>query len=767
MSHLFYWLADYSVRSRFASLFVVCSLSLISLVGYFDPQRVRRHFVAAAIENQSTSETTPADSDPEPSNVSPISLSNSDAVLLVRSENFFDSKTIRALRAVVDDLEALDQVSSVLWMDRVPILNLFGLPEPLLPRATASESRFQAAEKKAQDHPLVGGQLLSDDGKTLLILINFDYYYIFNDDDATTILRETANRAAARLEGVDLRFQLTGRVPSAIAVIATHEANQLKYQLIGYGMILLMSLILFRGVRAVMIVSMAPAFGVFWTLGIIRFWEYNENPLIDVILPILVSLVGLTDGVHLMVQIRKLRAKRIAKVEATIEALRQVGMACFLTSLTTAIGFGSLTLADSIWVQQFGLCSTIGVLLCFIAVVTIIPLACSSPLGNRIEVGQEASLIDQHLNRIGTLIAVVLKHRNVFAVSGIILTVVLVLISLTLRPDQRQTDALPQSAETTQALYHMDDAFGGLEFARVEVKWNRSVASDDPEILDVVRQVDEMLTAEKLIGHPLSIRNLIDAQPGSGPPQERMSLLDLLPPPLKRAFYSPEKRLAFVTFRVRNLGIRAYGEIFQRFETRLEQIASEHPGFELELTGNAVRRWRNLYQIVVDLAASLGTAAIIIWLVLTLVFRSFRLGLISIIPNLFPLALTGTYLALSGYNLEVVMVCNFTVCLGIAVDDTIHFMVRYIDERGTTDRNDLAIARAFTGVGTALIMTTLVLVAGFGIVTFSDSRDHHIFATMGALTVAAALLCDLIFLPALLAMFAKPAGNSVPEERSI
>jgi predicted RND superfamily exporter protein len=115
---------------------------------------------------------------------------------------------------------------------------------------------------------------------------------------------------------------------------------------------------------------------------------------------------------------------------------------------------------------------------------------------------------------------------------------------------------------------------------------------------------------------------------------------------------------------------------------------------------------------------------------------------------------TSAYLVLAGYNLEIVMVCNFTVCLGIAVDDTIHFLTRFREELPHSVSKDEAIRRAFTGVGTALIMTTAVLVAGFSLVTLSDSRDHRIFATMGAITITAALFCDLVFLPALLSIFA-------------
>ena len=502
-------------------------------------------------------------------------------VIVVDSKDFFTPDGARALRAVVEELESLEQVRRVIWMDRVPILNIFGLPEPLFPRSKVSQSRFDAAREKALTHPLVGGQLLSSDAETLLMLVSLDFAFVLDDADATVRLRETAERAAAEFPSIDLSFMVTGQVPAAIAAIEQHESNQLKYQLIGYGMILLMSIILFRGPRAVFIVAIAPALGVFWTLGMIEFLDYDNNPLVDVILPILVSLVGFTDGVHLMVQIRKLRTAGFSERDAARTGIQQVGLACFLTSLTTAIGFGSLTLADSEWVRQFGVCCVVGVSLTFIAVVTAIPLLCSTWLGRKVHVGHQNSLIDRNLERISGLINLSLGHRRLLSFVGIGLTLTLFAVSMTLRPDQRQSDGLPEKAEATRALHHIDEAFGGLEFARIDVSWNDEIRADSAEVLVAITEVDDLLRNEELIGHPLSIRNLIDAQPGSGPPAERMSLLELLPPPLKRAFYTPEHRQARVTFRVQDLGIAAYGLVFERVEAGLAEIQQRHPGFHL------------------------------------------------------------------------------------------------------------------------------------------------------------------------------------------
>ena len=765
MTRFFHRLADFVVGHRWFVFLLLIGITTLATIGHVQPRLILDLFEDDVVEVPGVAAGSEVGTTAPP-NVDPVSISRADVVIVARSKQFFTPDGAKAMRRVVEKLDELDQTRYILWMDRVPMLNIFGLPEPILPNENASQQRFDAAKKKALAHPLVKGQLLSEDCETMLLMVTADRFHMLSDYEATDLLRETAEAAADEFPDTDIQFQVTGDMPITIAAISSNESNRVKYQTIGYGVIGLMAIILFRGIRAVVIVALAPILGVYWTIGFVGFLEYGQNQLLTVILPILVSLVGLTDGVHLMVQIRKLRAEGLDEREAARQGLRLVGLACFLTSLTTAIGFASLMLANSEWVQEFGLACVIGVLLCFMSVILAIPLACSTWLGRNVHVGQEHSLIDKNLSKVSIVIDAVLKRPAFMGVLAILVTAGLFAISLTLKPDQRQMMGLPQDAEATQGYMHMDKSMKGLEFSSVNVTWSGNVADDSPELLEVLTEVDDFLRSEELIGHPLSIRNLIDAQPGSGPPVERMSMLELLPPPLKRAFYTPERREANISFRVQDLGIARYGSVFERTEAKLAEVMADHPEYNLELAGRAVWRWKNLYQVVVDLALSLGTASIIIFIVLAIVYRSVRLGLISIIPNMFPLVVTGTYLALAGYNLELVMVVNFTVCLGIAVDDTIHFLTRYQEETALTPDRDLAIRNAFTGVGTALIMTTTVLVAGFSTVIASDSREQQIFAVMGVLTIGSALLGDLIFLPPLLSRFGAKAGSDAiaPDE---
>lgn len=678
-----------------------------------------------------------------------------DAIMVVQSDDFFSPAGVQAMQAVVEKLRDTEFVSRVVWIEDVPPLNLFGLPEPTFPKPTASEALFDKARQKALQNPFLKGQLLSADGKTMLLMVSYDFLFISDDSDCVQGLLDIAGETAKQHPDAKITFGVTGNVPIFLNLMQQSEANTFFYQLIGYSVIFLMSVILFRGLVSVIVLGVAPALGVFWTLGFVNLLGYGNNPFIDVILPVLVSLVGLTDGVHLMVQIRRLRSAGREPLDAAREGLSQVGLACALTSLTTAIGFGSLALARHEFVQQFGYSCVIGVTCTFVAVITVIPLACSTWIGKYVKVGKKPGLVEKNLGRVSGVIDWVLPRKRLVSVVAIVATIFLVGLCSTLRPDERLSAALPTDSEAYRSLMTLDKAMDGLERGDVVVRWNSKVESDSPEVMHVVSKVDELLSKEPLIGHPVSIRNLVEALPGDAPPAERMSMLDLMLPPFKRAFYEPEMQYAKVNFHVQDLGISKYNGPFNRIIDGLDEIGKDHPDFKLYMSGNAYNRWENVFKIVMDLALSLGTASLIIFVVLSLVYRSLRIGLISFVPNLFPLSFAGLFLVLTGTPLEVVAVCAFTVCLGIAVDDTIHFLTRFEEEREAGFEKDEAIRRAFTGVGTALIMTTIVLVSGLGTVLFSDSREHFIFAAMGIITIGAALFADMVFLPAMLSRFIK------------
>ena len=758
MTRLFAYCTVWIARRPGLAAVLILIISAAALVGYFDPKLFVRLAKGDTSDQAATSSNNSSVRQEAQGSSRRVSSQRTggDVVLVVESSSFFTPEGVAALRHVVSRLEAVPYVRRVTWMDTIPSMNLFGLAEPLFPKSQASAERLLRAREKALAHPFIRGQLLSPDGETTLFLVDLDFLKLSSDEDCIAGLRRVAETAAQEHPQVPLAFSVTGTVPIVIESIRNSDANRLKYQLIAYGIILTLSVILFRGISAVIIVAGTTALGVFWTIGFTRFFDVDFNPLVNVILPVLISLVGFTDGVHLMATIRQIRAAGASSHDAAVRGIEQVGFACFLTSLTTAIGLGSLVLAHHQIVRDFGSASVVGVAVAFVAVILGIPVGCSTWLGRNLHVGLDKSLIDRNLSRLSQVIDYVLAKRVWFAAVGLSLFLIMAAVASTLRPDERQANALPRSSEPGRAMAKIDKALGGLEMAEVEVTWKSDRSPEDPELVAVLSSVDEILKREPLVGSPLSILDIVGSLSGTTSRGPQMSLAELLPGNLKRGYFSPEDHKARTTFRVQDLGIATYGEVFKRVKAGLAELNQKHPEFNAELKGQAVWRWENLYQIVVDLLASLGSAFVIIFVVLGLAYRSVRVGIISILPNALPLAVAGVYLVWIGQSLEIVTVCALTVCLGIAVDDTIHFLTRYQEEFQHVGTPDEAIRRAFTGVGTAMIITTIVLVAGFSSVFFSDSRDHILFASLGVVTLGSALFGDLLILPALLSLFDKP-----------
>ncbi len=770
------WIVD---RPLWAYLFLLL-MSLMATMGYVAPERVRNLFQPPPKPQTVTTAnpSPPAEVKKPRPDVESVDLTRSDAVLVIESNDIFTPTGAEALRRMISHLEGLPYIRSVFWMDRVPVLNIFGLREPLFPKSQASPTRFAAARELAQQHPLVNGQLLSPDGRTLIVLVNFDWLNVTGDEDCTSNLRKEAETALREFPEVKFTVAVTGHVPIRLTMMQTHERNNLKFRLIGYGVVIVMAAVLFRGLVSVLILSLGPALGIFWTIGFLNFFQLQDNPFNDVVLPVMLSLVGLADGVHMMVQIRRFQASGMSERDAAQAGLQEVGLACFLTAITTSIGFWSLSLAQHRIVREFGWSCVLGVVLTVIAILLVIPLAYFSRpakvlraifsrkiLGVQLEpIEQQEGFIEKHLHRVTYFVDLVLKRPKPVAWIGIAVTLACAAIALQLRPDERRSSFLPENAEATKALHQMDKALGGLEFSEVQIRWSDKVESDSPEVLQVLARVDDLLKSEPLIGTPISIRSLLDALPGDSPTEERASMIELLPPPLKRAFYQPEDRFATVTFRVMDIGIAQYSTVFQRIESELNQLVSQHPEFQAKLAGSAIFRWRELYRIVLDLGSSLGSETIIIIIVLGLVFRSVRLGLIAMIPNIFPLVICATWMVYTGQPLEIVTVCCFTICLGIAVDDTIHFLTRFEEELPRSTSRKEAIRKTFEAVGTSMLMTTMVLVVGFFTVTFSDMRDQRIFASMGVMTMLTAMIGDLVILPAILAIYSLPAPGEVVEK---
>lgn len=670
-------------------------------------------------------------------------------LLVVESQDFFQVERIHALWEAVADIEQVENSHGVLWAGSVPHVTLFGQQNPVLPGLDADEEDVLAAKEYVSEHPLIKGQLLSEDGRTLLLGV-FAW-----DDEA---MKQCLKAAQKRLEPHGMTVRLTGRFALGRARQREFENDHERILYTAMALIVGLALIIFRGLPAILITCSGPGVGVLWTLGWLALLGEELNELTQIILPVMAMIIGFTDAVHIVVHVRQERVAGKNQKEAAETAMHHVGLACLLTSITTAIGFASLLIADAEIIQSFGRSSAIGVFVTFVAVVLVVPLLSGSWLGRNIHRGYERDVVGQNVQKLSWTMDSVVRHARLVTFLGVVATGGLAIGAFSLQPDDRLAHRIPHDCEEWQAMEHCDRAFGGIRFLRVLIEWPESMSR--AEVWQLILDLEKRLDQEETLGRSLSVRHWLSVVPGAEGPG-KLSLTSFLPEEFRYEFWNAEKRQAQVVSRMQDLGMTVYRPVVDQLEADFSQIEKQHPGIRLRVTGEAIVESLIVQRVVRELFHGLLLAAVVIFLVITVAFRSLRLGLLSIIPNVFPLAATASLRAVFfGTSLDISSALSFAICLGIAVDDTIHFLIRFQHEKESGHDTGEAIRRTFVTVGSALVMTTVVMVSGFGCVMTSHLPTHCLFASMAFTTIAAALVGDLLILPALLAQFPGDSENA-------
>jgi uncharacterized protein len=475
----------------------------------------------------------------------PNQFSGFPSFLVLECDDFFQPKRIAALQTAVkriaDHMVYQGGEESLIWIGNIPQVTLFGT-RPLLPDHVETLEEAQAAGDVIAAHPLVVGQLLSEDRRTMLIGV-FSY-----EDETWDWIREHTRDP---LSEVGIRSRITGPSPLWHAHRNSFDRDHQTIVLIAAVVVVVLAMIIFRGLPAIIVSCSGPGVGVFWTLGWLELLGLAGNDLAEIILPVMILMVGFTDGVHLVVHIRQKRlldlndkaSVKDRQIAAAASAIEHVGGACLLTSLTTAIGFGSLMLADAEMIQGFGRVCSIGVLIAFVAAMLVIPVMSSSWIGRRIHAGSDRDLVGRVMQRSTWLVDFVIRHSRVVTVVGILVTGFLGVASLSLEPDDRLGHLVPNSSEVYQAMRHCDEALGGVRMLRVVVTWPEDASR--ATTWQVVTEVESVLNDEPEVSRPLSIRQALSVVPGIDGPA-KLGMVSLLPRGFGSQFWQPERRQAQV-----------------------------------------------------------------------------------------------------------------------------------------------------------------------------------------------------------------------------
>ena len=482
------------------------------------------------------------------------------------------------------------------------------------------------------------------------------------------------------------------------------------------------------------------------------------------IIPTLLIIIGISDSVHLIGRYREELHRGDEKVASVRTTVRYMAMACLLTSVTTAVGLASLVVSKTVMLRHFGVTSAIGVMIAYVVTITFLPAVITWVKAPSAKAEDGRGWLETGIVRMTS--AVLKRSWGVLALTAVFLGVCIYGATL-LEVDHALLDQFDEEDPVYTTTRLLEEKLDGVRPLEVFLEADEDGRFLDPAVLAVVDRTAAWATErEEILGAmsyaPILRQTLyllsLDASARTAPFVNReqvdalVSLLrvrDEEADPLK-AWLSPDGRQMRFQIKVRDVGAQATMRFIEDLEGELDRELSG-AGVRFAFTGEAYTGSVGMDAVVGDLLGSLLTAIAIIFVLLSLLFRSLRLGLLSIPPNVIPLVATMAYMVLRDIPLNAATVIIFSISLGLAVDGSIHVLARFREEtRQRGSHTHSALLRAARGTGRAIVISSVTLMFGFAVLLMSNFVPVRRFGELIAVTVASCLLATLVVQPALL-----------------
>lgn len=680
-----------------------------------------------------------------------------DVLVVIESDNLMNPDTLEHVRSLHLDMqlaETVEGILSIFSMREAP--DETGYPPPLLPTELPRGEEFDKLAKRVVDHPLIGGKLLSrpDGGSQLtLLILSLNQEKVWKKGLVESIGEiEQISREVLEPEG--LRVQLTGAPVMQLEIRQAISRDRLIYNGTGFLVGMMICFAFFRRVKLVFITSLCPAIAVLWAMGLLGWTGLQLNTFINVIPP-LVMVIAFTDAMHMVFSIRRRLGQGDDRFAAVRHAILTVGPACVLTSITTSIAFMSLVLTDSVMIRTFGIAAALATLLAFVTVIVLLPILVILLFRDEKEFMRTEGSKNQAiawLERICTNFAGWMKHRyNALAMIGLASVFVFTALHLQLEPRYRLSDQVPDTKQSIATTERLDAKLTGAHPVHIMLEWPEGKKVTDEGIVDAVAEAHDLIERQAGVGNVWSVETLRQwlVNAGEMGPGVLEDYIKRMPEHVTERFISKDESAALVTGRLPNLDAEDTVPVLQKLDASLSDLRAQYPEVTFTVTGlSAVSALRSS-EMIRQLNRGLIAAIVVVILVIGIAFRSFKVMLLSIFPNLFPIVTAGAVLYLIGGGLEYASVIALTVAFGIAVDDTIHFLNRLHLETSRSPNLVDGVTETIARIGPVLLLTTIVLIVGLSATVLSDLPSMRLFGQLFMTTLTAAILGDILILPAI------------------
>ena len=589
------------------------------------------------------------------------------------------------------------------------------------------------------------------------------------------------------------------------------------------GMVLVINLLLwtlFRSVSAVLWPQIAIGMSALFVVGTLGWLGLESSTLISLTVMLIVA-VGVADCVHVMSSYVYFRERGHEHEPALSKAYGKTGLPILLTTITTMVGMGALTITGMPQFVMFGATSAAGVLLAFLYTLFLLPILMdlwhpmAKPISTLAARGWRLWLayLAWPIVMLCKLIWLLLWPLRILAyhsglqwlASGIWLPHVLAKIpafvdqykglinfmfvslfalclygATQVKVDSNIAELSREGSPLRTAYTIVDEHMMGTGSLEILVNMQQSDALMQADILQTMDQLQRLIE-NKYAQHIIrthSLANLVKdthaiMQDGSDAyktiPDDNIAVAQLLylfnssNPEERRALVNDDYSQSHISVQLRNAGSSEYAEFFEQVQIDIEQAFASHkaqyPNMDVHVTGTLAMMMRLMDDMSNNQFKSLALAMVFISGLLVLTLGSVQAGLMSIIPNMIPATLAFGLMGLMGIPLDTDTLMIAPLIIGIAVDDTIHFITHYRMALAKHSDMRLALVDTIKQVGQAVTYTSLVLGCGFFMLSFSNYLGLAKVGAFGSLAIFVALLCDLLFFPALIMVFKPKFGQ--------
>jgi len=635
---------------------------------------------------------------------------------------------------------------------------------PIVPARPITQGEVDTIKQTVYNLPFYNNRLFNKETDVSMMMITLEKE-ILNSKARVGLVHQIKEIAESYGEDNQIEVHFSGLPYIRTITSKKVEKELLLFVFLSLIIASILLFILFRSFRAVMFAMLVVTIAVVWVLGTIVLLGYKITMLTGILPPLLI-VIGVENSIFLLNKYLNEYRLHGNKVKALSRMISRIGNANLLTNATTAAGFAAFIVTSNALLVEFGIVASINILVTYLLSLFLLPI-----LFSYFPVPRQKHM--KHLEKgiikriVEMVVRVVTTRRKIIYIITLILFATAVFGITKLKTTGNIVDDISSKDKLYKDMIFLEKNFKGVMPLEITIDTKKPKGILRLSTLSKIDQLQDTLETYPEFAKPLSVVEVVKSAKqafyGGNPKmyslpnnQEKNFILSYVPnleggkKGVLNAFVDSNLQVTRISAQMANIGTNDIERILNDLEPKIEEIFPSDK-FEVHLTGTSVVFLKGTNYLVMNLFMSLGLALVIITILMALIFSSFRMIMISLIPNLIPQILTAGMMGFFDISIKPSTILIFSIALGISVDNTIHYLSRYrlqLKHHNWNIRS--SVFGALEETGYSMIYSAVVLFFGFYIFTLSSFGGTEALGYLVSFTLVVALLSNLFVLPSLL-----------------